>query len=77
MLPGLLVERSFDRAEALRLPADRTDGVRFGLESHAQLRGDGGNSSWRKLEMKPLQQSGEKEKHLHPGQLLSQTLTPP
>lgn len=27
--------------------------------------------------MKPLKQSGEKEEHLHPGQLLTQTVTPP
>lgn len=71
------MERSGDRAETLLVPADRTDGVRFGLEGHAQLRGDGGNGSQRELEMKPLQQSGEKEEHFHPGQLLSQTLTPP
>lgn len=65
------------RAEALLLPADRADGVRLGLEGHAELGGDGGNGPRRELEVKPLQQSGEKEEHLHPGQLLSQALTLP
>lgn len=71
LLSSLLVERRSDGAEALVLPADRADGVRFGLESHAQLRGHSGNGSQRELEVEPLQQSGEKEEHLHPGQLLS------
>lgn len=59
------------------MPADGANGVRFGLEGHAELGGDGGNGSHGELQMKPLQQGGEKEEHLHPGQLLSQALTPP
>lgn len=73
----LLVVRSVSAAGRFLLPADGADGVRFGLQGHAKFGSDSRNGSWRELKMKPLQQSGEKEEHLHPGQLFTQAVTPP
>lgn len=50
----LLVVRSVVRTGTSLLPPDGTDGVRFGLQGHAKFGSDGGNGSWRELEMKPL-----------------------
>lgn len=74
MFACLLVIRSVSRTGNLLLPADSTDGVRFGLQGHAQFGSDGGNCSWRELKMKPLQQSCEKEEHLHSCQLFTQAM---
>ena len=73
----LLVIGSVSSARTFLLPADSTDGVRLGLQGHAQFGSDSGDGSWRELQMKPLQQSGEEEEHLHPGQLFTQTATLP
>lgn len=65
------------RTGTLLLPAGCADGVRFGLQGHAEFGSESGHGSRWEMKVKPLQQSGEKEEHLHAGELLPQALTSP
>lgn len=61
-------------AEGLWLSPDSAYGIGERLESHAQFRGEAGDKSLRKLQVEPLEQGGEEQKHLHPGKLLAQAV---
>lgn len=71
-----MTERSH-RTGILLLPAGRADGVRFGLQGHAEFGSESGDGSRWEVKVKSLQQGGEKEEHLHAGQLLPEALTSP
>lgn len=73
----LLVTESSCRTGTLLLPAGCADGVRFGLQGHAEFGSETGDGSRWEVKVEPLQQSGEKEEHLHAGELLPQALTSP
>lgn len=59
------------------LPADGADGVRQRLQGHAQFGGEAWHCTRGELQVEALQHGGEEQEHLHPGQMLAQTVTLP